>query len=93
MARCSLQAVAYHLQFFFGDARHLHQSFNGSFKHIQGGVPEMPDDFLCGFGADALDQAGAQVFFQGRRGGGFFLDRLFGLKLAAMLRVNESRSP
>ena len=77
-----------HRQFPGGDAMHLPQPRDLVLEDLQGIVAEMADDFFRRRRPYPFDQAGAEVFFEGRRRRRFLLDRLVGPELPAELGVD-----
>ena len=74
------------------DAQHLVQPAWLLLDDAQRLQPEFAHDTLGRHGADALDQAAAQVLFQPGDGGRQHRAHLVGLELAAVLRVSDPRA-
>lgn len=80
--------LADHAQLLFGDPGHLDKALDLFLEDVEGFFLEVLDDFLGRLGADALDQARAEVFLQSRGGGRLSFHRRRGPELPAVLGIH-----
>ncbi len=80
--------LADHAKLFFGDPWHLHQPLDLFLENVEGLFLEVPNDFRGRLWPDALDQARAEIFFQGRRRSRLPFHRRRGPELPSVLGID-----